>query len=177
MLSRAAVLIAATLLFHLVPFTFATPLQLHVPTLFNSAQISSTTLPLINATLTNATFVKEEPCFLPSPDRLPVKSADCEKAAREMARGKGDRIYNLGRGSGVTYQLPKSFINGTCFLTLDMIYEDETDGLRFPQIQEAVDVLARRCASTYFDRGGIVAVGPRKVLYVTIFGTDIGRTS
>ena len=84
------------------------------------------------------------------------------------------RVYTFGRGprsSGVTYRLPKTFHVRTCVLTLDMVHEDQRDRLSFFQVRETALNLAVQCTNgVYFRVGGIQAVEPRNVLFITIFG-------
>lgn len=88
-----------------------------------------------------------------------------------MVVGSDTRIYTFGRGSGVNYKLPKSFESGTCSVTLDMIYDDDRDMLTLPVVQDIANTLALRCATgPVFNLGGIAAVGPANVLYITMMG-------
>ena len=82
------------------------------------------------------------------------------------------RVYIFGRGERATYKLPKMFRSGTCVLNLDMVYEDQVDRLSLIQVREAALDLALRCTSGHlFNSGGILAVEPNNILYITIFGT------
>lgn len=162
MLSGLAALGAQTLLLHLAQSTFATPLQLYTPTLIHPAFSNSTALP------TNSFHS----CFDPQPGRLTAKYRDCETATLEINKGKDKQRYIFGRGSLATYKLPKTFSSGTCVVNLDMVYNDQMDSLTILEIQEAAFDLALRCATgTTFNQGGVAAVGPSEVLYITILGT------
>lgn len=173
MLSMFAALSAHILLFHLTPSISATPLQLHLPTLVNSASLNSTSLSINNTTLLDDYY-----CFSPLPDRLPTTYNDCAAAALEMKTSTDTEVHTFGRGSSATYKLPKSFYSGTCVVTLDMAYDDQTDKLTLREIQDAAFTLALRCATgSVFNVGGIIAVGSKKVLHVTILGTVAPSTS
>ena len=152
-----------------LPSIFANPLQHNLLTLLTPEPKNSTTLPPVNRTDPN-----ESPCFIPGPERLPVSYQDCEEAAVEMGKGSGMRVYTFGRGprsSGVTYRLPKTFHVRTCVLNLDMVLEDQKDRLSFFEVREVVLNLAVQCTNGYFFRvGGSKSVGPRNLLFVTIFG-------
>lgn len=81
------------------------------------------------------------------------------------------RDYAFGRGSRATYKLPKTFRIGTCVVNLDMVRPEQIDFLTLSEVQQAALVLARQCVTgVLYKAGGIVAVGPRKVLYITMFG-------
>lgn len=169
MLSVLAMLSAQFMLFRLAPSILALPLQLDLPTLFNSALLNSTTLSIINTRLRD-----ETPCFDPRPDREPTNYRDCEAAILEMNLKRDQDQYIFGRGSHATYKLPRTFHSGTCAVNLDMVYEEQTDRLTLPEIQGAAFAMANECTSgTVFNRGGSVAVGPKKVLYVTILGIAV----
>ena len=153
-----------------LPSIFANPLQLNLPTLVTPETRNSTILPLLNMTT-----LGEGPCFFPSPERLPAKYQDCEAAVNELhGEGPNMRTYVFGRGprvSGVTYRLPKTFHVRTCIITLDMVYEEQRDRLSFFDVREAALDLAVQCTSgAFFNTGGIQPVGPRNLLFITMFG-------
>ena len=154
------------LLLHLTPSIFATNVQLNLPTLFNSAPLNSSALQLVNTTL----FDKES-CFGRRPERFPTNYDDCKTAISEMPRSSDRQRYVFGRGSLATYKLPRSFYSGTCFVTLDMIHIEETDVMTLSRVREAALALALECTSgPVFDLGGIQAIEPRNLLYITIMG-------
>ena len=97
----------------------------------------------------------------------------------EMHHGSDMRVYTFGRGprsSGVTYRLPKTFRVRTCVLTLDMVYEDQKERLSFFQVHEAALNLAQQCTTgIWFHFGGILAVEPNNVLFITMFGVNPAR--
>lgn len=164
-----ALLSAQLLLLSHLPSIFANPLQHYLPTLLTPEPQNYTMLPPVNMTDSD-----ESPCFLPSPERLPVNYQDCQVAIADMYRGSNMRVYTFGRGprsSGVTYRLPKTFHVRTCVLYLDMVHNDDQDRLSFFQVREVAQSLAVLCTNGYFFRvGGIQAVEPRQLLYITIFG-------
>lgn len=52
-----------------------------------------------------------------------------------------------------------------------MIRAEQTDTLTLSDVEQAALALARQCVSgAPFKAGGVAAVGPRKVLYITMFG-------
>ena len=161
-----AVLSTHILLFHLTLSIFATNVQLNLPTLFNSAQLKSSALLLVNTTLFD-----HEPCFERRSDLPPANYHDCKTAIDKMPRSSGRRRYVFGRSSHSTYKLPASFHSGTCFITLDMLHDEQTDILTLTQIREAALALALDCTTgPAFDLGGVQAVEPRHLLYITILG-------
>lgn len=90
-----------------------------------------------------------------------------------MDKGRDMRSYIFGRDSTATFQLPKTYYSGTCVLNLDMVYDDQMDRLFILEIMEAAFALALRCATgTEFNRGGVAIVGLKKVLHITIIGTE-----
>lgn len=175
MLPILAVLSTQIVFFHLAPSIFATPLQPGLPTLFNSALLNASTLQTINTALPD----NEHPCFHPGSDRLPTNYLDCTSASLEILKGGRDtRLYTFGRGGRATYKLPKTFFSGTCVINLDMVYDEQTDKMTLLEVQQAALGLALRCTtSTVYKMGGVAAVGPRNVLYVTIIGVAARDTS
>lgn len=89
----------------------------------------------------------------------------------DMNTGSDTQIYTFGRGSPVTYKLPKTFYSGTCSVTLDMVYDDQRERLTMPVIQDVALRLALRCATgPTFNLGGVAAVSSKNLLHVTIIG-------
>ena len=163
----------------------ASPLQIDIPTLFDSPLSNPTALVSLNATLRdaypcfdptalvslNAILRDAYPCFDPSPDLRPTNHRDCDMAIMEMPRRTDSRVYTFGRGSHVTDKLPRDFQHGTCFVSLDMIYDDQVDELTFSEIRAAAIALALRCTTgSVFNLGGVAVVRPRNVLHITIMG-------
>lgn len=162
------------LLFNLAPFIFASSLHLDLPTLSNSALQNASTLQIINTTFSN----HESPCFDPAPARLPITYSDCISASLKLLLKGADIQYTFGRGGRVTYKLPKTFFSGTCVINLDMVFDEQTDKLTLLEVQQAALDLARRCTTgTDFRTGGVAAVGPKNVLYITIIGAADRETS
>lgn len=158
------------LLLELASTILATPLLLNLPTLLDPALL----IPIAPA-ITNTTSPDEISCFNPGPKRIPTNYHDCALAASEIATGSDTRIYTFGRrrSSGVNYKLPKTFESGTCTMTLDMIYDDQQDMLTLAMIKDTALRLALRCSTgPVFNVGGIEAVGPKGVLYITMIGTN-----
>lgn len=177
MLPILAVGSAQIILFYLTRSIFATPLLLDLPTVFESPISNSTALTIINSTVVDA-----DPCSLPRPDRSRATFYDCEAVISSMRRITDRRRYTFGRGgSSVTYTLPRTFMVRTCALVLDMVHDHQTDELTFPEIRQHASNLAAECtagtAGAAFDRGGLVAVGPKKELYITILGMELLDTS
>ena len=161
-----AVLSTHILLFHLTLSISATNVQLNLPTLFNSAQLNSSALSLVNTTLYD-----HAPCFERRSDRLPANYHDCKTAIEKIPRSSGRLPYIFSRSSHSTYKLPRSFHSGTCFINLDMLHDEQTDILTLNQVREAALALALDCTTgPVFDLGGVRAVEPRNLLYITIMG-------
>ena len=116
---------------------------------------------------------------MPRPDRIPTTYYDCHKALDKLEVGHDGRTsYVFGRGDRVTYKLPKTFHSGTCALTLDMVYDDQTARLTILEVATTASSLIVRCTTgTLFQYGGSLAVGPSNVLYITIIGTAVSSTS
>ena len=157
---------AYALLFNLITSIFATPLLLSPPTLFNLPSLNPTTLSSVNTTLHD-----DFHCFEQRSDRRPTDYQDCENAITEMHRSTDHRRYIFGRGRSATYKLPRTFQSGTCVINLDMVYDEDNDKLTFLEVRGAALALALRCTSgPIFRVGGVKAVEPKKVLYITILG-------
>ena len=116
---------------------------------------------------------------MPRPDRLPTTYHDCHAALDQFVVGHSGRTsYVFGRGNQVTYKVPKTFASGTCALTLDMVYDDQSARLTISEVAKAASNLMVRCTTgILFQYGGIIAVGPSDVLYVTIMGVEVSSTS
>ena len=155
--------------------TFATPLQLEKPnSILQLVPLNATNLLAIDSSPLN-----ESPCFMPKPDRIAATYYDCHAALNELTLGHGGRTsYIFGRGARVTYKLPRTFHRGTCALTLDMVYDDQTARLTILEVASTASNLIVRCTTgAIFKYGGCLAVGPSNVLYITIIGTAVSSTS
>ena len=169
MLPAHAVIGTHILILKFLPTIFAIPLQLNLPILLDSTLLSPTTSAIINTT-----FPGQYSCFDPHPTRLPTTYEDCASAVMEMNKGSDTRTYTFGRGSHATYTLPKTFYSGTCSVTLDMVYDDQLERLTLAVIQDVALRLALRCAiGPIFNLGGVAAVSPKNVLYVTVVGRSL----
>ena len=155
--------------------TFATSLQLERP----NPILQLVPLNFSNPQTIHSPSLNEGPCFMPRPDRIPATTYDCYAAIDELEMGHDGRTsYTFGRGHRVTYRLPKTFHRGTCALTLDMVYEDQTARLTIEEVANTASNLIVRCTTgTIFKYGGSIAVGPSNVLYITIIGTAVSSTS
>ena len=175
MLPIVAVLSTQIIFFHLAPSIFATPLQPGLPTLFNSALRNASTLQITNPAFPN----NEYSCFNPEPGHLPTNILDCQSASFEILKGR--RVtwdYTFSRGDRGNFKLPAFFRSGTCLISLDMLYDDQMDRLTVLEVQETALNLALRCTnSPDFKTGGIVAMGPKNVLYITIIGVQAPDSS
>ena len=153
----------------------ATPLQLERP----DPILQLVPLNFSNPQTINSSSLNEGPCFMPRGDRFPAASYDCYAALSELIAGhRGRTSYIFGRGDGVTYKLPKSFYSGTCTLTLDMVYDDQTATLTVSEVADTAYDLIELCTTgRVFKYGGSIAVRPSNVLYVTIVGARVSSTS
>ena len=168
-------LVRTQIFIFLATSTFATSLQLDTPNpILQLVPLNSSNLQAIDSSLP-----KMSPCFTPKPDRFPANYLDCYAALDELEKGHGGRTsYIFGRGDQVTYKLPKTFHSGTCTLTLDMVYDDQTARLTILEVANTASNLIVRCTTgAIFKYGGSLAVGPSDVLYVTIIGAAVSSTS
>ena len=166
-------LVRTQMFMYLATSTFATPLQLEGPNPILQL------VPLNSSNLRTIDSPSVSPCFMPRPDRLPAIYLDCHAALDEMETSRRGRTsYIFGRGDRVTYKLPKTFHSGTCVLTLDMVYDDQTARLTIRDVANTASNLIVRCTTgAIFKYGGSIAVGPSNVLYITIIGTAVSSTS
>ena len=173
MLLSLAISSTQVLLLHLIPLIFANPVQPHLPTLVDTALLNSTHHSLVNTTISDVSR-----CFERSEGRFQAHYIDCVTAIMKMHGRTETRNYIFGRGSLATFKLPRDYQSGTCYITLDMIHEEQTDILTFAEVREAALGLAHECTlGTGLDRGGVDAVAPRGVLYITILGAEPTATS
>lgn len=163
------------MLMFLATSTFATSLQLERP----DPILQLVPLNFTNSQTIHSPSLNEGPCFMPSPDRIQAACDDCYAAIDKLEMGHDGRTsYIFGRGSRVTYKLPKTFHSGSCTLTLDMVHDDQKARLTIEEIAHTASILIARCTTdTIFKYGGVMAVGPSNVLYITIIGTAMSSTS
>ena len=168
-------LVRTQMFMFLATSTLVTSLQLERP----NPILQLVPLNFTNPQTIDSSSLNVSPCFMPRPDRIPTIYLDCHAALDELETSRGGRrSYIFGRGDRATYKLPKTFHSGTCALTLDMVYDDQTARLTFREIANTASNLIVRCTTgAIFKYGGSIAVGPSNVLYITVIGTAVSSTS
>lgn len=56
-------------------------------------------------------------------------------------------------------------------MTLDVLKEDDEDIMYLQAVHEIALVLCRMCVGGYYRYGGRTPVGPRGVVYISVYGT------
>lgn len=150
----------------LVSFTVATPLQLTAPSFVNTSLINKT----------GASNLSVFQCFappLPPPDpSYPIIYSTCTDAADKlMANVRRDVPSIFSRSDDADVQLPWRARSGNCVMTLNVLKDDDEDIMCIQDAYDLALALCRICASGYYRYGGRTPVGPRGVVYISVYGT------
>lgn len=153
----------------LVPSTIATDLQLATPSLFNSSSLNYTDASSLNASNVFQCFA---PSFPPPGPLHPIIYSGCTDAAdKMMANIRADLPAIFGRCENADVHLPWRAYGGNCVMTLDVLTANDEDIMCFREVHDIALLLCRMCVSGYYRYGGRKAVGPRGVVYISVYAT------
>lgn len=152
-----------------VSSTFATPLQLATASLLPASSIDSTSAPAL--TVSNG-FKCFDPSFPPPGPLYRIQYSGCVDAAdRMLTNVRGDVPLLFSRSEKADIQLPWRARSGNCMMTLNVLNEDEEDIMYIRNAYEVALTLCRMCVGGYYRYGGETPVGPREVVYISVYGT------
>ena len=77
----------------------------------------------------------------------------------------------FSRGEDADVQLPWRIRGGNCLISLDVLNEGDEEIMSIQDAHEIAIALCRICVSGYYRYGGRTPVGPRGVVYISVFGT------
>ena len=160
--------IISLLLFYLSS-TVAVPFRSAGPRLIRSPPSLGT----VTSTLTSLNAFQ---CFhptLPSPvPFFPIQYSECIDAADKILVNVRREIPSIfSRSGGADIQLPWRLRSGNCMMTLDVLEVDDEDIMCIQAVHEIALVLCRMCVGGYYRYGGRTPVGPRGVVYISVYGT------
>ena len=144
------------------------------PALLDTSSLATTSLSIHNTSNT-----EEGECFSesgPTPRRhlYPVRSLDCFKAAQEMLKNRRDHVpMEFGRQAtkaGLVFKLPWTARNRSCIVTVDTLNNDDSDTIVLWEVYSAALNRIEKCTTGEEKFGGRLEVGPKKVVYVYVFG-------
>lgn len=125
----------------------------------------------------NTTASIPDQCYDPEPGRLPTTFKDCHNAASQINPDQETKSFTFGRPFSLApnyIKLPKSYRHGTCIVYLDMVHDTDRDSLTLSEVWRGTLHLAQECVGQQAERalrlGGIMSIGPRKLLHVVMFG-------
>ena len=153
----------------------ARQIELRSPGMLDTSSLATTT----NQSILDSSNTEEGECFSesgPTPRRhlYPVKSLDCFNAAHEMLRNRRDHVtMTFGRratGAGLNFKLPWTARNNSCLVTVDTLNNDDFDTIVLWEVYSAALDRIEKCTTGEEKFGGRLAVGPKKVVYVYVFG-------
>ena len=77
----------------------------------------------------------------------------------------------FSRSEDADIQLPWRIRGGNCLLSLDVLNEGDEEIMSIQDAHEIAIALCRICVSGYYRYGGRTPVGPRGVVYISVYGT------
>ncbi|CAD6585866.1 MAG: hypothetical protein ASARMPREDX12_002145 [Alectoria sarmentosa] len=101
-----------------------------------------------------------------------AQTSDCLYAAQQiLPKGSPRRAINFTRRrTKGFFQLPKVFRYGTCVISVDVVQDSDEDKFQLLIVYEATLDLIRTCVAGFYHAGGTIFVGPKKLVYVLVFG-------
>ena len=144
--------------------------------------LSNTSPPnAIPPTLSPVSSLKgDEDCFNAADPRLiPAQVNDCYQAAL-LFRQKGSLTRPLiftRKPTRSVFPLPQVLRAGTCVISVDVVNDDDEDEFPLEVANNGALQLAMDCVWGSSHVGGKKFVGPKKVVYVMVFGRNPSATS
>lgn len=154
----------------LVVSTAATPLQLAATSLLNASSLNSTCATTILA-ISNL-FQCFTPAFLPPGPFSPIRSSRCIDAADKMLENVRAHVPMIfSRCENADVQLPWRVRSGDCMMSVDVLNKDDVDIMCIQDVHAIALALCRICVRGYYKYGGRTPVGPRAVVYISVYAT------
>lgn len=122
---------------------------------------------------------EEGECFsesgpTPRSHLYPVESLDCLNAARKMLISRPDHLsMTFGRRvteAGLDFKLPWTARNRSCIVTVDTLNDNDFDTIVLRDVYSTALNRIEKCTTGDEKFGGRLIVGPKRVVYVYVFG-------
>ena len=126
--------------------------------------------------LNSSSLAKNGVCFDASADHrlLPAEIIDCLDAVIQLGQ-KGSLarpIFFTRRWTKGFFKLPQVFRHETCVISVDVVHDTDEDKFPFWVAEEAARDLSMQCVGGSSHLGGKKFFGPKKVVYVLVFGRN-----
>ena len=113
-----------------------------------------------------------DPTFPPPGPSYPIRYPECVDAADNMLSGVQRNVPSIfSRSEEADIQLPWRIRGGNCVISLDVLNEGDEEIISIQDAHEIAIALCRICVSGYYRYGGRTPVGPRGVVYISVYGT------
>ena len=113
-----------------------------------------------------------DPTFPPPGPSYPIRYPECVDAADNMLSGVQRNVPSIfSRSEEADIQLPWRIRGGNCVISLDVLNEGDEEIMSIQDAHEIAIALCRICVSGYYRYGGRTPVGPRGVVYISVYGT------
>lgn len=152
--------------------TLATPLELAAARLPHASSLNSTGATALAAS--NAFQCFDSPFPPPGPFYPIVYSACIDAADAILANVRADVPLTFSRNDNADVQLPWLARCGNCVMTLNVVNEHDEDIIVVEDARTVALALCRTCVGGYYRYGGRTPVGPRGVVWISVYGTRPG---
>lgn len=88
-----------------------------------------------------------------------------------LASGRKNVPSTFSRSKYADVQLPWRIRGGNCLISLDVLNEGDEEVMSIQDAHEIATALCRICVGGYYKYGGRTPVGPRGVVYISVYGT------
>ena len=151
-----------------VSSTLPAPIQPTTPKLLE--------LSLVSTNISSLTGLSAFRCFdstFPPPGpSYPIRYPGCVDAADNMLSNVQINVPSIfSRSEDADVQLPWRIRGGNCLISLDVLNEGDEEIMSIQDAHEIAIALCRICVRGYYRYGGRTPVGPRGVVYISVYGT------
>ena len=113
-----------------------------------------------------------DPTFPPPNPSYPILYQGCIDAADSMLSNVQRNVSSIfSRSEDADIRLPWGIRRGNCLINLDVLNEGDEEIMSVQDAHEIAIALCRICVSGYYKYGGRTPVGPRGVVYISVYGT------
>ena len=144
------------------------PIQPTTPKPFEPSLVSTNTSSLTGF----GAFQCFDSTFPPPGSSYPIRYPECVDAADNMLSNGQSRVPLIfSRSEDADIQLPWRIRSGSCLMSLNVLNEGDEEIMSIQDAHEIAIALCRLCVSGYYRYGGRTPVGPRGVVYISVYGT------
>lgn len=116
-------------------------------------------------------------CLPPHPLHPPIMfPTDCANAIALLRIGdKSHAPMHFSRQPDARFYVPHHWFSRSCTVAIDMLHEYDEDVFAMEEVARAAEAIVSACVLAGTGYGGLVLVGPRKMVDVSVYGRKVVR--